>query len=207
MSDVVKAIKGFNPDLTCRGFQFAEGKEYTHDGNVDVCSSGFHAVTQPIDVFAYYPPATSVYHEVEVEGAVAATGGDSKVAGRVIRIGKRVELSELIQAQVEYVRGNAKAPTKSGHSTGGRGAASATGDLGAALAIGDYGKASTTGAESVAISTGYDGAAKGAIGCWIVLTERNDDGEILGVVAKRVDGERIKADTYYALRGGKVVPA
>jgi hypothetical protein len=46
-----------------------------------------------------------------------------------------------------------------------------------------------------------------ALGCWLVLTERDDEGHILGVQAVKVDGESIKADTWYELRGGKVVEA
>lgn len=49
--------------------------------------------------------------------------------------------------------------------------------------------------------------ARGALGCWLVLTERDDDWLILGVQAVKVDGENIKADTWYELRGGKVVEA
>ena len=237
----MKAYKGFEPDLTCRGFQFDEGETYTHDGPVAVCHSGFHAVTQPIDVFGYYPPATSVYHEVELEDVVEQAGGDSKVAARVIKIGAKVSLPALIKAQVDFVFANAKEPTKGGRaasyqgaasstgtrgaasstgtqgaasstgyqgaasSTGTRGAASSTGYQGAALAIGNYGTASATGAESVAIATGYSGRAKGAVGAWLVLTERDDCMHILGVQAVQVDGETVKADTFYALRGGKVV--
>ena len=49
--------------------------------------------------------------------------------------------------------------------------------------------------------------ARGALGCWLILTERDDDGHILGVQAVKVDGENIKADTWYELCGGKVVEA
>ena len=52
---------------------------------------------------------------------------------------------------------------------------------------------------------GYGCKARGALGCWLVLTERDDDWHILGVQAVKVDGENIKADTWYELHGGKVV--
>jgi hypothetical protein len=264
----VRAIKGFNPDLTCRGFRFAEGQTYEHDGEVRLCESGFHAVTEPIDVFGYYPPASSVYHEVEMGDVHAKDGSDSKIAGRIIKIGAKVELPALIKAQVDFVFARAGQPDASGSSTGYQGAASSTGyqgaasstgyrgaasstgyrgaasstgyqgaasstgyrgaasstgdqgaasstgyqgaasstgDRGAALATGAAGGASATGSQSVAIVTGYSGRAKGALGCWLVLTERDDDLNILGVQALRVDGEQIKADTYYTLRGGAAV--
>ena len=233
MSDTVKAYKGFDADLKCRGFQYVEGATFTHDGPVSLCSSGFHAATQPIDVLRYYPPSTSVFHEVELEEVAARSDGDSKVAGRVIRIGARIDLPALIKAQVDFVFANAKpvagasskeanaavkaevehgAATASGDSgaataSGDFGAATASGYSGAATASGYSGAATASGENSVAVATGRDGRARGALGSWIVLTERDDDWNILGVQAVPVDGEAIQADVFYALRGGKVVTA
>ena len=65
------------------------------------------------------------------------------------------------------------------------------------------------GKDSIAIVTGKDSKAKGALGCWIVLTERGEwDGErypIKEVKAFNVDGNEIKADTWYKLVDGCAV--
>ena len=65
------------------------------------------------------------------------------------------------------------------------------------------------GRESIAIVTGKDSKAAGALGCWIVLTERGEwNGEtypIVEIKAVKVDGEAIKADTFYRLENGKIV--
>ena len=51
----MKAYKGFTKDMTCRGFQYEEGKEYvTTEANL--CNSGFHACEYPLDCFSYYAP-------------------------------------------------------------------------------------------------------------------------------------------------------
>lgn len=63
----MKAFKGFNKDLTCRGFQYEEGKEF-HTEKADCCNEGFHACEYPLDCFGYYNPAESVFHEVELSG-------------------------------------------------------------------------------------------------------------------------------------------
>ncbi|MDQ7992975.1 MAG: hypothetical protein AAGC63_15495, partial [Propionicimonas sp.] len=89
--------------------------------------------------------------------------------------------------------------------TGYQGAASATGDRGAASATGDRGAASATGSDSIAITTGWHGKAKGAVGCGLMLAERDDYGHLIGVKAVLVDGKRIKPDTWYGLHGGRVV--
>ena len=49
------AYKGFEQDLTCRGFQYEIGKTYTMDGPPVLCKHGFHFCGKLIDVFSYYP--------------------------------------------------------------------------------------------------------------------------------------------------------
>ena len=65
--------------------------------------------------------------------------------------------------------------------------------------------AAASGNESIAVAGGYGCRARGALGCWLVLAERDDIGHILGVQAVPVDGDTIRAGALYVLRGGKVV--
>ena len=197
----VRAIKGFNPDLTCRGFRFVEGQTYEHPGQVSLCNSGFHAVTLPLDVLRYYPAPRSVWHDVELEGVVSGgSGGDSKVASRKITIGASVNLAGLVKAHVEAIWDQVKRPSKKNAATTGDYANAATTGYSAHV------RASVSDQGAIAAVLGQ-GAAKGALGCWLVLTERDDDRNILGVQAMPVDGKQVKVDTFYALRGGKVVEA
>ena len=93
--------------------------------------------------------------------------------------------------------------------TGYRGAASATGALGAASATGYQGAASATGKAGVALAAGYECKAMGALCCAICCVERGEwDGNtypIIAVKAAIVDGEKIKADTWYRLKNGEFV--
>jgi hypothetical protein len=196
----VKAFKGFTTDMQCRGFQFEQGKTYEHDGPVKACGSGFHACESPLDVFAYYPPGTSIFHEVVLGGDMDRDeGGDSKVAASKLTVGARIGLPGLAEAHVEYVRSRVdegKPQTKVGDT---------------ASNTGDYSAASVEGRESVAIVTGKDSKAAGADTCWIVLTERDDNYNIIEVravkVGSKVGRTTIKPGVFYTLRGGKVVKA
>ena len=226
--------KGMNTDMTCRGFQYEVGKEYETD-KAEACECGFHACEYPLEVFNYYPPASSRYFEVEQSGEMDRSGGDSKVASTKIKIGAEIGIAGLVKASVEYTRerateepgghatgdlgaasatGDLGAASATGYqgaasATGYRGAASATGDLGAASATGYQGAASATGKSSVAVSAGINGKAMGSIGCAICLVERGEwDGEtypIVSVKAAIVDGQSIKADTWYTLKNGEFV--
>ena len=104
--------------------------------------------------------------------------------------------------------------------TGDRSAATNTGDCSAATNTGYRSAATNTGncsaanvegKESVAIVTGKDSKAKGALGCWLVLTERGGwDGDgypIKEVKAFKVDGDKVKADTWYKLIDGEPIEA
>ena len=112
--------------------------------------------------------------------------------------------------------GNYSAATNTGNysaatNTGNRSAATNTGNYSAATNTGDCSAATVDGKESIAIVTGVDSKASGAIGCWLVLTERGPwNGEtypIREVRAVKVDGEAIKAGVFYELKDGEVVEA
>ena len=229
----MKAYKGFNADMTCRGFQFEEGKTYEHEGEVKLCESGFHACEDPLDIFGYYAPSGSEFHEVELEGVSDEYKEETKVVAKKITIGARLGIDKIIKACVEFRfsklekelknSGDNGAASNSGDygaasNSGNKGAASNSGYKGAASNSGDYGAASnsgyngaaeTSGKHSIAISVGYDSKARGALGTWIVLAERDEwDGEgypIKDVRAFKVDGEQVKADTWYKLVNGVLI--
>lgn len=83
----IKGYKGFNPDMTCRDFQYEEGKTYSQDGNISACNNGFHFCLHPLDVFKYYKPALNKFHEVEATGDMDVDTNDTKVACSTIHIG------------------------------------------------------------------------------------------------------------------------
>ena len=133
----MKAYKGFNKDMTCRGFQYEIGKEYETDA-ADLCRIGFHACENPLDCFSHYAPATSRYCEVEIEDNGQRSPEDSKVVGKKIKIGAELSTEQICKLHFEYVRSRCD-PAKT-NAAGDRESASA-GDYGSASA-GWYGSAS-----------------------------------------------------------------
>ena len=288
----IKGYKGFNPDLTCRNFQYEVGKEYDTDKAVS-CETGFHFCENPFDVFNYYAPSDEkgLNRFCEVEGSGDFDKSENnKVACTHIKVNAEIGLHGLITAGIKFIldkvnwndckesntgyrsaatnTGDCSAATNTGDcsaatNTGYRSAATNTGDYSAATNTGDYSAATNTGnysaatntgnrsaatntgnysaatntgnysaatntgnrsaatntgyrsaasvegKDSIAIVTGKDSKAKGALGCWIVLTEREDwNGEtypIKNVKAFKVDGKVIKVDTYYKLIDGEAV--
>ena len=216
----MKCYKGFDKDLKCHGFQYEIGKEYEENA-VDICHKGFHACEYPMDVFGYYNPADSRYCEVDLD-TNEQTEEDSNRVGKKIKIETEIGLSGLIQAGVKFIlekvdfksakesnTGNRSAATNTGNrsaatNTGDWSAATNTGYRSAATNTGNWSAATVGGAESIAVVTGYGSKAKGAVGCWLVLTERDEKMHILGVQAVCVDGETIKADTFYMLENGAI---
>ena len=88
-----KAYKAFNSDLTCRDFQYEEGKTYEIEGEPKLCKQGFHACLKLLDVFNYYHGKIGkdiLVHEVELEGVSEERRDDSKVVAKKITIGKRI---------------------------------------------------------------------------------------------------------------------
>ena len=216
----IKGYKGFNPDLTCRGFQYEVGKEYEEE-NAKSCNSGFHFCENPFDVFGYYAPCggngMNRFCEVEGSGEFDTSESD-KIACTKIRIGAEIGLKGIIDAGIKFIMekvkwedckesntGDQSAATNTGYQS----AATNTGDRSAATNTGNQSAATVKGSDSIAIVTGKDSKAKGSLGCWIVLTERGEwNGNtypIISVKAFKVDGESIKEDTFYTLVNGEAI--
>ena len=198
----MKAYKGFMRDMTCRGFRYKEGETY-HTDEANLCASGFHACEYPLDVLAYYPPNSSVYHEVELDEVSDEREYDSKVCAKTIRVGARMDIASLIKASVEYTISKCD-KSRCKHATVDYSAASATGYQGAASATGYQGAAAADNPTAIAVSWGVEGRAKGVLGAHIVCAEWQQ-GKLICAKMARVDGVVIKPDTYYTLISGEFV--
>ena len=197
----MKAFKGFNEKLQCnpngKPFQYEIGKEYEHAGNVEPCRSGFHACTSPLDVLWYYPPTSSRYCEVEVDDDSRCDNSDSKVASKKIKIGAEIGVIGLAKAHIEYVKEHVTHHVNKND----RGAATA-GYSGAATSRGK----SSTGDFGLSVARGNNVKVKGGLNAILVIAEENNrDFEIKDWKAVVVDGEKVKADTWYKLVNGELV--
>ena len=208
----MKGFKGFDKDLKCRDLQYEIGKTTTHDGRVSLCNTGLHFCENPMDVFGYYAPSGSRFASVEADGVAEETDSDSKRVAKSLHIDAELSLSALLGAGVKFILDkvdfkNAK-ETNTGHSS----AATNTGDRSAATNTGNRSAATNTGKEGCAISIGIEGRASGAVGCWLTLAEWKFDEKWsewhrINVQTVKVDGKKIKADTFYALKARKFVKA
>ena len=206
MEEVIKSFKGFKHDMTCKVFQYKQGESYEEDTAI-VCKKGFHACEYPLDCFKYYNPAESVFHEVEQSGKIDRDC-DTKTASTKIKIGAEINIAGMVKAAIEYTVNRANKETGSDKN---KGASSATGYKGASSADDE---------NAVAVAWGYKSKAKGVLGShlvfanWEYVGDEDDDSydrsepdawELAGAVMVRVDGEKIKTDTWYTMKDGKVI--
>ncbi len=204
----MKCYKGFDKDLKCRNFQYEIGKEYEEE-RAENCDTGFHACENPLDVFGYYVPAGSRYCEVELD-ANDQKSDDSQRVGKKISIKAEIGIAGIIKAGVEYIKDQVNWDDDKKSNTGDQSAATNTGNRSAATNTGDRSAATVEGKESVAMAIGYNSKAKGSLGCFIVLAECKEMGgeyHIVDVKSAKVDGEKIKPDTFYKLINGEFVEA
>lgn len=80
-----------------------------------------------------------------------------------------------------------------------------SGDYSTAAATGAYCSAKAGGKDSIAVVNGACGKACGALGCYLALTEHDDDGHMICAKMARVDGSTIKENVYYTLKNGEFV--
>ena len=155
--NLLKAIKGFDKRLRCRGFQYEVGKEY-QEPVAELCLKGFHACENPLDTFRYYPPTDSRYCEVEIDDNGQRNSENSKVCGEKIKIVSEIGLDGVIKAGAQFIFELCKGSAED-HASGERGNAAASGWSGNAAASGWSGNAAASGWSGNAAASGWRGNA------------------------------------------------
>lgn len=223
MSEKIIAYKAMDKNMQCRGKQYEVGKAYYED-KADCCHAGMHACENPLDVLHYYPLKYSPrFFEVECGGNVDKSVEDIKLACTELTVKGEVNFAGLVKATVNAVfnRVKGKGPFSSGdHSTAGSSGNSSTagssgysstagssGDYSTAAATGAYCRAKADGKDNIAVANGAHSKARGILGCYLVLTEYDDDGNMLWAKMAKVDGVSVKENVWYMLKNGEFAEA
>ena len=230
----MKGYKGFDKNWKCRDMQYEVGKTY-EEAEARLCNKGLHFCENPFDVFSYYSPENqSRYAVVEAENVTDEKDSDTKRVAKKLTIKTELNLIGIVKAGMEYIKehinvekikekafdestaatsGDESTAATSGYrstaaTSGYESTAATSGYRSTAATSGDRSTAIVEGEDSVAIALGARSKAKGALGCWLILAEweENDDGMYRkDVKCFKVDGEIIKADMFYMLEDGEAV--
>ena len=225
----MKGFKRFEKDFSCRGKQYEENTTYEEHG-VGCCHKGvMHFYEDPWEVLNHYDLVDgngnfSEFAEVEALGEVWNDG--EKRATNKIHVGAKLGLKGFLKACIDFtlektkyesngtnLPGNSAQIGSSGNyaKIGSSGDYAKIGSSGYSAQIGssgDYAKINSTGEDAVIMCAGSRSKAKGKKGSWITLAEWVKDEEKgryvpICVKTERVDGEKIKEDTYYTLKNGE----
>ena len=213
----MKGYKAFKPGLVCdpggNRFQYAENTVFEMEESPVVCQRGFHFCKYPLDVLDYYPlinddGTMNEFAQVEALDD-CVTDDDKKYSTRKIRIGAKFGLKELVQAAVTFDYTSIK--RKDGEVLANKkdsAQMASSGNSARMASSGNYAQMASSGENAVVMCAGYDSQAKAKKGSWITLSEwdcLNGKYTLVCVKTERVDGERIKEDTWYKLCGGEFV--
>lgn len=213
--NVITSYKAFDKNMQCRGFQYEVGKEYEMDGEIKCCNRGFHACKSPIEVWDYYDMLNSRYAEVEQSGKIEKEENSTKVCSSHIKIKAELKLADIINIGVEWLK-DITSPSKvkadgvlndNGDRRKQIGSSGYSAKIGSS---GNYAQIDSTGEDSVIMCAGNSSRAKAKVGSWITLAEwKWSDEKKRDVPAcvktEYVDGDNIKADTWYQLKNRKFV--
>ena len=192
----MKGYKGFEPGLVCKGKQYAENTVFKED-KAEPCARGMHFCEDPFEVLNYYPiiDNNGNFNEfAEVEALdTPATDNGKKFASTELKIGAKFSFKGFIEACVGFALQKTKL------------------DSGDSACIGSSGgdaRIGSSGDSAVIMCAGNNSKVKAKKGSWITLAEWqfiDDKWTPVCVKTEQVDGERIKEDTFYKLKGGEFV--
>ena len=110
-SNIITGYKAFDPDFTCRGYQYKVGKTFKHNGKIGrMYSEGFHFCHKdPFDVFEYYPlvhrkhglPTRFAKVSAPKKDTIVGSYADDRCVTSKISIDEEITLDDLINEQIE----------------------------------------------------------------------------------------------------------
>ena len=204
--DNAKGYKAFNPGMICKDKQYAENTDYEEVGG-KICEKGMmHYCVNPFDVLNFYDLVDesgkfSDFAEVNALDQ-PISGSDGKFATKKLHIGAKLSFAGFIKACIDYTKEQTIVNMPKSDVT--------TGDSAQIGSSGDCAKIDSTGVDSVICCAGHGCTVKAKIGSWITLAEweySEEKGRSVPrcVKTEYVDGEKIKADTWYRLKNGEFV--
>lgn len=214
MSNKLTTYKGTDKDMKCHGgFRYELGKKYEDNGAIRCGGSGFHSCKTPLDVFRYFAPNKSRYFVCEAGGIVDEDNEDSKIASSELTLTAEIGIPGLVKAHIDYVKSHTTTEhTDPKQATAGDYGAATAGACGAATA-GDRGAATSRGSVTVGVNgtglvRGNGVMIRGGLGAILVIAEEEENSyDLAHWKAVVVDGETVKADTWYKLMNGELVEA
>ena len=231
--DNAKGYKAFNPGIICKDKQYAENTDYEEVGG-KICEKGMMLYcVNPFDVLNFYDlvDESGKFSDFAEVNALAQpiSGSDGKFATKKLHIGAKLSFSGFIKACIDYTKEqtivnmpNSDVTTGDSTQIGNSGDSAKIGSSGHCAKIGSSGKYAqigssgdcakidSTGVDSVICCAGHGCTVKAKIGSWITLAEweySEEKGRSVPrcVKTEYVDGEKIKADTWYRLKNGEFV--
>ena len=205
----MKGYKAFNRGLICREKQYAENTIFEEE-RAEICHSGMHFCKEPLDVLDYYPLVDengdlTEFAEVEALDD-PVTNDEKKFCTKKLKIGAKIGFPALVQASVNFEYENETKETRTKTTSKNSAKIGSSGDSAKIGSSGDSAQIGSSGENAVIMCAGNESVVKAKKGSWITLSEWKMIDDIytpVCVKTEQVDGERIKADTYYKLQNGE----
>ena len=206
----MKGFKGFDKGLVCRGKQYKENTVFEEEA-AEICKSGMHFCENPFDVLEHYDlvgtdGSFNEFAEVEALDE-CLTDDNKKYCTKKLKIGAKLSFSGFVNACIEFIFEKTKIEEMDEEDSAQIGSSGYSAQIGSS---GDYAKITSEGEDSVICCAGHNSIVRAKKGSWITLSEwersfEKDRWIPKCVKTKFVDGEIIKADTFYRLENGKFV--
>ena len=163
-------------------FNRVKSKEPFSGGNYSTAGSSGYSSTAGSSGYSSTAGSSGNY-------STAGSSGDSSTAG----------------SSGNYSTAGSSGYSSTAGSSGDYSTAGSSGYSSTAAATGAYCRAKADGNYSLAVANGAHSKARGAMGCYLVLTEYDDDGNMLLAKMAKVDGKSIKENVWYTLKNGEFV--